>query len=213
MTLLTTAKPPLAEGRCPMSDESQNGKPVRGQHDTDLVKHMRDGSLPIGAFPAPPDTTAPGERSDVLQRFWEAVKRLPAYIRLATSLARDPEVPKQAKAILAAGGGYVISPIDFVPGIIPVAGQLDDVYVLLTLIRQALKRTPNEVAERHMATARIGYDDIDGDLQAVRDLVRVAVVKTVVFGGKALGRVSRAAIGFANEQRKHWSTGRTEGPE
>lgn len=192
-----------------MAEESHSGQTGRDEGDTKPAQQVSNGSLPVNVSP---EAEVPGERSEVMQRFWEAVKRLPAYVRLAAGLARDSDVPKPAKAILAAGGAYAISPIDFVPGIIPVAGQLDDVYVLLTAIQQSLKRIPAEVGDRHLASVGIHHEDIDGDLKAVRDLVRTAVVKSVAIGGKALGRVSRAAIGFANEQRKRRSAGRTEEP-
>jgi len=148
-----------------------------------------------------------GARSAELQRFWEAVKRLPAYVRLVAAMIRDPQVPASAKAILGAGGAYAVSPVDLVPGVIPVAGQLDDLYVLLTAIQQSVKRTPVDVADRHLETIGIGRDEIDGDLKAVRDLVRLAVVKTVTFGGRALGRVSRATVRFANEQLRQKQPG------
>ncbi|HWV36703.1 MAG TPA: DUF1232 domain-containing protein, partial [Thermomicrobiales bacterium] len=153
--------------------------------------------------PATPESVTPAggsARSVELQRFWEAVKRLPAYLKLVTAMVRDPEVPNAAKAMLGVGGVYAISPVDLVPGVIPVAGQLDDLYVLLTAIQQAVKRTPSAVAERHLEAAGIRREDIDGDLKSIRDLVRVAVVKTVKFGGKILERASRTAVRFANEQ-------------
>lgn len=157
--------------------------------------------------PAPASTAGSGEQSEELQRFWAAVKRLPAYVRLTAAMVRDPAVPNAAKAMLGAGGAYAISPVDLVPGVIPVAGQLDDLYVLLTAIRQAVKRTPDDVADRHLATTGIRREDIDGDLKAVRDLVRVAVVNTVKYGGKALGRVSRATVRFANKQLRQRQAG------
>lgn len=138
--------------------------------------------------------------SPELRRFWEGVKRLPAYIGLAAAIARDGDVPKSAKGVLAVGGGYAVSPIDLVPGVIPVAGQLDDLYVLLTAIQQSLKMMPADVADRHLEHAGITRDDIEGDLKSVRDIVRMAIEKSLVFGGKTLGRISRAAYGFANRQ-------------
>lgn len=164
---------------------------------------------------AEPESTAPGTDhvpDEVKTRFWAAVKRMPSYIRLAANLAKDPDVPNAAKGVLAVGGGYAVSPIDLVPGIIPVAGQLDDVYVMLTALSRALKMTPTDVADRHLATAGLHQDDIETDLQAVRDLVRVAFRKSVAFGGKALGRISRAAFNFANTQRKRWQGDRPAGP-
>ena len=195
-----------------MIDESLGGQSAQNEH-TRVPDHIpSNGAMPEGFTPVMEEGTASGETSEMMQRFWEAVKRLPAYIRLAAAVARDPEVPKPAKGILAAGGAYAVSPIDLVPGIIPVAGQLDDLYILLTAIQQSLKRTPADVADRHLAMAGISRGDIDGDLRAVRDLVRTAAVKSVVIGGKALGRVSRAAFRFANEQLKRRSSGRTEEP-
>lgn len=147
-----------------------------------------------------------------LERLWEAITHLPRYLRLAAAITKDPDVPKRAKVVLGLGAGYAISPVDLVPGIIPVAGQLDDLYALLTALHQSLKRMPDEIADRHLLSSEVTRDDIEGDLQAVRDLVRKAVMKTVKYGGKTFGRLSRAAVGFANEQLKRRNTGRTEKP-
>lgn len=196
-----------------MAEQSIGGQAALDQRTADTSRHSSNGVLPESIPLGTQETPDQGELSTATSRFWETVKRLPAYVRLTTHLAKDAGVPKQAKAMLAAGGAYAVSPIDLVPGIIPVAGQLDDVYVLLTAIQQALKRTPDEVANRHLANAKISREDIDGDLQSVRDLVRVAVVKSIVIGGKTLGRVSRAAFGFANEQLNRRKSGRTKGPQ
>ena len=156
------------------------------------------------------DDDAAKETSPELKRFWEAVKHLPAYAKLATAILRDPEVPKGAKGVLGLGGGYALSPIDLVPGIIPVAGQMDDLYVILTGLQQSLKRMPDDVAQKHLDGAGVTREGIDDDLAAVRDLAKLAVVKSVRFGGKALGRLSRAALRFANNQLERRNTGRGE---
>lgn len=195
-----------------MEEASQGGQSVHGTPDAAFAgQSSNDRSqeiLPHGQ----PDEPLNGPSSDVMQRFWEVVKRLPGYIRLATRIAKDPDVPKQAKAVLAVGGGYAVSPIDLVPGVIPVAGQLDDLYVLLTAIQQSLKMMPAEVAERHLAASNLRREDVEADLQAVRDVVRMAVTKSIKIGGKALERVSRAAFGFAREQLKRRNAGRAEKP-
>lgn len=135
-----------------------------------------------------------------LKRFWEAVKHLPAYAKLATAIVRDPDVPGPAKAVLGLGGGYALSPIDLIPGIIPVVGQMDDMYAVLTALQQSLKRMPDDTARKHLDATGVTREQIDDDLAAVRDLGRMAVVKTLKFGGKALGRLSRAALNAANHQ-------------
>lgn len=139
-------------------------------------------------------------KSSEVARFWEAVKRLPAYAKFVAAVVRDPDVPRSAKVVLGVGGGYAVSPIDLVPGVIPVAGQMDDLYAMLTAIQQSLKRMPDDLAEKHLDAAGITRWTIDGDLAAVRDVAKLAIVTSVKFGGRALGRVSRAAVKFTNEQ-------------
>lgn len=150
------------------------------------------------------------EATPELKRFWEAVKHLPAYAKLATAIVRDPDVPRSAKVVLGIGGGYALSPIDLVPGIIPVVGQMDDVYAMLTALQQSLKRMPEDLAQKHLDAMEIPQEQIDDDLASVRDLAKLAVVKSLKFGGKALGRLSRAAYKFANDQFQRRDTGRGE---
>ena len=105
----------------------------------------------------------------VIGPYLEMVTRLPMYARLGADLARDPDVPATAKASLVAAGAYAISPIDLVPGIIPIAGQMDDLAALLLAIRFAVRMTPKEVAFPHLERAGITTQQIDDDLKAVRD--------------------------------------------
>jgi uncharacterized membrane protein YkvA (DUF1232 family) len=173
-----------------------------GVQDADAFR--RDLALQAG------DEVDEAKASPELKRFWEAVKHLPAYARLVTAILRDPEVPKGAKGVLGLGGGYALSPIDLIPGIIPVAGQMDDLYAILTALQQSLKRMPDELAQKHLDGAGVTREQIEGDLAAVRDLAKLAVVRTAKFGGKALGRISRAALKFANDQLERRNSGRGE---
>jgi uncharacterized membrane protein YkvA (DUF1232 family) len=119
----------------------------------------------------------PSGDDKVLDRFWMAVRRLPKYLRLAANLARDHEVPKSAKALLAVGGAYSISPIDLVPGIIPVAGQLDDMFVLLFVLRWATRSSPPAVAAAHLQRVGLQQKDFDDDIAATKDTARWLVGK------------------------------------
>jgi uncharacterized membrane protein YkvA (DUF1232 family) len=141
------------------------------------------------------------ERREALAAFWEVVKRLPAYVRLIAALARDPRVPHRARAALAVAGAYAVSPIDLVPGIIPVAGQMDDVYVALTAIRQALRMTPPAVAAEHLRRYGLDATTLDDDLAAIRRLVRVGVTEGARWGRAQLSRLGRQ-IGDAMARRR-----------
>jgi uncharacterized membrane protein YkvA (DUF1232 family) len=113
----------------------------------------------------------------VLDRFWAAIRRLPKYLRLAANMARDGRVPNSAKAALAVGGIYTISPVDLVPGIIPVAGQLDDLAVLLFALRTAIRACPPDVAAAHLERVGLSATDFDGDLDSVRETIQWLATK------------------------------------
>jgi uncharacterized membrane protein YkvA (DUF1232 family) len=131
------------------------------------------------------------ERREALDAFWVTVRRLPTYARLIAALLRDRRVSNRARAVLAVGGAYAVSPIDLVPGIIPVAGQMDDVYVALMATRQALRMVPAEVAEE--ALLRYGLDEstIDSDLATIRRLVRIGVTDGARWSWSRLDRLGR----------------------
>lgn len=133
------------------------------------------------------------ERQEALADFWETLKRLPAYGRMVVTMARDERVPWSARSMLIVGGAYLVSPLDLVPGIIPVAGQLDDLYVVLTAIRQALRLTPDEVEAEYLERYGLDVATIDSDLAAVRTLVRVGVVHGARWSMRQLDRAGRWA--------------------
>ncbi len=127
----------------------------------------------------------------VLMAFWAAVRRLPRYVRLAAHLASDPRVPKQSKTALVVGGAYTVSPIDMVPGIIPIVGQLDDLFVLLFAVRQALRACPPGVAEEHLQRVTLTTKDLDDDLAAVRATARWLAGKALRSGGRLAAEAGR----------------------
>lgn len=153
------------------------------------------------ASPAPGPALDPEEEGS-LGEFWETVKRLPRYVRLAGALARDPRIPRRSKGILMVGGAYAVSPIDLVPGVIPVAGQVDDLYVLLTALQQAMRRSPKDVVDEHLAATGVSLAEIDADLANVRSLVRRGVAWSLRNGGKAMASMGRKATAFVSKQRR-----------
>lgn len=153
------------------------------------------GTSDHGADPGATPTViqVPGPKNPVLDRFWEAVQRLPRYVFLTVNLLRDERVPGRAKAALGVGGAYSISPIDLIPGVIPVLGQLDDLVVLLLTLRQVVRSCPPDIAAEHLRRAGLTMDDFDTDLRATRDtaiwLVHVGIrtgVRAVVRGSRHL---------------------------
>ncbi|MCO5215656.1 MAG: DUF1232 domain-containing protein [Thermomicrobiales bacterium] len=135
------------------------------------------------------------------ERFTALVKRLPHYLTLTRQLLVDPKVPATSKAFLAAGGAYAVSPIDLIPGIIPVAGQLDDAWVLLMGVRQSLRSMPRELADAHLEAAGVTWQDIDDDIALVVGLAK-RIGRALITTGVQIGRAGRATFHFANDTVK-----------
>ena len=149
-----------------------------------------------GAEPEPPRT----ERDLIMERFMISVRRLPRYGRLATNMLRDDRVPVEARTALVAGAAYVISPVDLIPGFIPVLGQLDDLLVALLGIRFALAQAPAEVREEHLERAGLRDEDFSDDLRTVRDTsvyLLKAGTRRIASGISAVGRRTGRVVGRA----------------
>ena len=96
------------------------------------------------------------------------VSRLPRYVGLARSLLGDPTLSRRRKAAIAGGLAYLAMPLDLVPGIIPVAGQLDDLAALLLSLRFALRGCAPAAREAHLRSAGLTATDLDHDLAVIR---------------------------------------------
>ena len=144
-------------------------------------------------------------------RLTETLGRVPRYLSLARSLAGDPAVARWRKVALGAGIVYLASPIDLVPGIIPVAGQLDDLAAALLGLRVALRGLSKDAAAAHLRAAGLDDGDIARDLAIVRGAagwIAKGVARTTVRAGRAsiragaasarvLGRAGKAGLGIA----------------
>jgi uncharacterized membrane protein YkvA (DUF1232 family) len=64
---------------------------------------------------------------------------IPDCVVLFKRLLADPRVPRRRKALLAGLIAYLAMPIDLVPDVIPVAGQLDDAILVVAVLRAVLR--------------------------------------------------------------------------
>jgi uncharacterized membrane protein YkvA (DUF1232 family) len=95
------------------------------------------------------------------------IRRMPAYLRLSWRLAKEPMLSRGRKAAVAAAAGYLASPIDLVPGFVPVLGQLDDLAVALAAIWFALAGLSPERRRAHLEAASLSDADLSDDLRTV----------------------------------------------
>jgi uncharacterized membrane protein YkvA (DUF1232 family) len=102
------------------------------------------------------------------ERFTAMVRRMPRYGRLAWTLGRHPKVTSRRRLALLGAVTYLVSPIDLVPGFIPVAGQLDDAAAILIAIGVALRSMQPHERAAVLAEAGVRAEDIDEDLRTIR---------------------------------------------
>jgi uncharacterized membrane protein YkvA (DUF1232 family) len=69
---------------------------------------------------------------------------------LLTRLLRDPRVPRRAKLLAMVGVGYVLSPIDVLPGLLfgPI-GLVDDVVIATATLSRLLNHVHPDVVRSH----------------------------------------------------------------
>jgi uncharacterized membrane protein YkvA (DUF1232 family) len=85
--------------------------------------------------------------SQKLNVFVSLVNRL----RLLVRLMRDPRVPIYLKFIPFASLLYVLLPIDLIPDLLPVLGQLDDLGIVLLATEAFVMMSPQDVVAQHQA--------------------------------------------------------------
>lgn len=95
-----------------------------------------------------------------LQELWQQIK-------LVYYLLRDREVPIYLKVLPFAGLIYILFPIDFLPDVIPVLGQLDDLTVLIVGLKVFIEMAPVDVVARYMDQMRGKVKVVEGEATAV----------------------------------------------
>ena len=84
------------------------------------------------------------------------LRTLVAQSRLAFRLIREPAVPLLAKSVPALAAVYLIWPLDFLPDLLPVLGQLDDLGVVLAALEIFLRLCPDMPATFHREALAAG---------------------------------------------------------
>jgi uncharacterized membrane protein YkvA (DUF1232 family) len=86
----------------------------------------------------------------------EFLRHLPQFVRLYWRLLRDGRVSVWPKALLLVGLLYLVSPIDLIPDVLPVIGEVDDLLLLIVVCRLFIYLCPPEIVREHVR--RIGSE-------------------------------------------------------
>lgn len=101
-----------------------------------------------------------GPRTGMKRSVLQAIRQIPSYVRLLIGLVGDRRVSKVDRLLVLAAAAYMLSPLDFIPDVIPFLGEVDDLFLLVT----ALQRLVANAGRRVLA------DHWHGDPDALEDL-------------------------------------------
>jgi uncharacterized membrane protein YkvA (DUF1232 family) len=85
----------------------------------------------------------------------QIIRRLLRDGRLAWALFRDARTPLKSKLILIGTVLLVVSPINWIPNLIPVLGQLEDLALLSIGMEMFLKSVPAYLRAEHEARTAV----------------------------------------------------------
>jgi len=81
-------------------------------------------------------------------------------VRLTWRLVQDRRVPPWTKLVPLLAAIYIFSPLDFLPDVIPILGQLDDLVILTMSMRLFERLAPPDVVEEHRYNLKMNEDNI-----------------------------------------------------
>lgn len=134
------------------------------------------------------------------ERLTATLRRMPAYLKLSWRLGRDPLLGRVRRAAVVGAAGYLASPVDLVPGFIPLAGQLDDIAVALGALKFALAGLDTDRRREHLGAVGLEDGHLAEDLRTIAGtsawMVRAGArttVRAVKGGAKAAALGARTA--------------------
>ena len=98
----------------------------------------------------------------------QVIQRFPKYAKLTWLLLKDPSLTPKQRAALMGAVGYSISPVDVVPGFIPVIGQLDDLAIVLYTLRWIMGKIAQDRSADYFTKSGLTMEVLDEDLAMVQ---------------------------------------------
>ena len=108
-----------------------------------------------------------------MKNFRERAKRLRTDAIALGLAVRHPATPWYAKLLVAGLVAYVLTPVDFVPDMVPVLGIVDDIVFIPFALGIAMRLVPAAV----VADCRSRAEQIAGGAR-VRRMTRIAILAT-----------------------------------
>ncbi|MHB1392417.1 MAG: YkvA family protein [Clostridia bacterium] len=100
------------------------------------------------------------------------IGKLPRYSKLLIKMYKSRDIRKRHKVLLSMGIAYSLSPIELIPGIIPVAGQLDNLLIMLNCLEKVLNAYDAEIRSKYLDEAGITMEEIREDILLTRETLK-----------------------------------------
>lgn len=102
-----------------------------------------------------------GPRRGMKRSLTHVITQIPSYLRLLVGLIGDRRVSRLDRLFVVAALAYIVSPLDFIPDLIPFLGQIDDVFLLMTALQRMVDRAGLNVLRDHWRGARGELDSLN----------------------------------------------------
>jgi uncharacterized membrane protein YkvA (DUF1232 family) len=130
------------------------------------------------------------ERSELKGRMRSFLMFLPNLVTMLGRMLKDTRVPTAEKALVVGAIFYVISPLDFIPDVLPFIGQVDDLYVVALVLLRLVNKTDESVVRQHWHGG--------GDIVALADSIAGLAPKLLP---KRISRVLTSRIELASPEK------------
>jgi uncharacterized membrane protein YkvA (DUF1232 family) len=107
------------------------------------------------------DDELPRPQTGLKRSVLRAIRQIPSYLRLLVGLVGDRRVSKVDRVLVLAAAVYLVSPLDFIPDVIPFFGEVDDLFLLLTALQRLIANAGRTVLLEHWRGEPDELDDMN----------------------------------------------------
>jgi uncharacterized membrane protein YkvA (DUF1232 family) len=100
-------------------------------------------------------------RTGLKRSVLHAIRQIPSYLRLLFGLFRDGRVSRIDRLLVLGALAYIVSPIDFVPDLIPFFGEVDDLFLLVLALQRLVDNAGRRVVLDHWRGEPDDLDDLN----------------------------------------------------
>lgn len=104
---------------------------------------------PLDDFDEGPAPSRARPRTGMKRSLMRVIRQIPSYLRLLVGLLGDRRVSRIDRFFVLAALAYIVSPLDFIPDLIPFLGQVDDVFLLMTALQRMVENAGPRVLRDH----------------------------------------------------------------